>query len=55
MVEYALLMAGAGLRTMAATAGAWVADISWIRVGYVVLGLIVLRVAWRALTHPRAS
>lgn len=55
MVEYALLLVGAGLRTMATAAGNWFADIPWTRVGYVALGLIVLRLTWWALTRPRAS
>jgi cytochrome b len=55
MVEYALLTAGAGLRTMATTAGTWLAEIPWVQVGYAALGLIALRLLWRAFTRPRAS
>ena len=50
MVEYAVLLAGSSLATIgsfAASAELWLSRINWELVGYVVLGLVALRiVAW---------
>ena len=50
MVEYAVLLAGSSLATLGAfarTAELWLSSINWELVGYVVLGLVALRItAW---------
>jgi hypothetical protein len=52
MVEYAVLLAGTSLATLgsfASSAELWLSRINWELVGYVVLGLVVLRIAAWAL------
>jgi hypothetical protein len=48
MVEYALLLASTSLRGMAAEAGVWAAQVNWHALGYGLLALVVLRIAFRA-------
>jgi hypothetical protein len=53
MIEYALLIAGNGFGTIASTVNAYFYRIDWAVVSYVLLALVVLRIAYWALTKPR--
>lgn len=50
MIEYALLIAGASFGTITATVNAFLLRIDWGVVSYTLLALLVLRIAYWALT-----
>ncbi len=56
MVEYAILLAGTSLGTVGAvvsTANAFLAGLNWGVLSYLLLGLVVLRLAFWAFRSPR--
>ena len=53
MVEYALLTAGAGLRSLATAAAGWISTVDWSLVWYVALALVALRIAFWAFAPRR--
>jgi hypothetical protein len=48
MVEYALLLASTSFRGLAGEFGAWASNLNWHALGYGLLALVVLRIAFRA-------
>jgi hypothetical protein len=48
MVEYALLLASTSLRGLAGEVGVWAARVNWHALGYGLLALVALRIAFRA-------
>jgi hypothetical protein len=48
MVEYALLLASTSFRGLAGEFGAWASNLNWHALGYGVLALVALRIAFRA-------
>ena len=48
MVEYALLLASTSLGGLAAKVGVWASDVNWHALGYALLALVALRIAFRA-------
>ena len=53
MVEYAILVAGTALRSLAYDVSSFVADINWAYVGYAALLAVVLRMAFWAFGPGR--
>ena len=53
MVEYAILVAGTALRSLAYDITNFAADINWAYVGYAALLLVVLRIAFWAFRPGR--
>ncbi len=53
MVEYALLVAGSSLNTLAVTVGAFLSRINWEIVSYLLLALVALRIAFWAFRSER--
>jgi len=49
MVEYALLLASTSIRGFAGEIGAWAATVNWHALGYVLLALGALRIAFWAV------
>jgi hypothetical protein len=48
MVEYALLLASTSFRGIAGDIGAWAAGLNWHALGYGLLALVALRIAFWA-------
>ena len=48
MVEYALLLASTSFRGLAGEIGAWASTVNWHALGYALLALVALRIAFRA-------
>ena len=48
MVEYALLLASTSVRGLAGEVGAWASTVNWHALGYALLALVALRIAFRA-------
>jgi hypothetical protein len=48
MVEYALLLASTSIRGFAGEIGAWASTVNWRALGYVLLPLVALRIAFWA-------
>jgi len=48
MVEYALLLASTSIRGFAGEIGAWASTVNWRALGYVLLALVSLRIAFWA-------
>jgi cytochrome b len=48
MVEYALLLASTSFRGLAGEFGAWASSLNWHVLGYGVLALVALRIAFGA-------
>ena len=53
MVEYAILVAGTALRSLAYDISNFAADINWAYVGYAALLAVVLRIAFWAFQPHR--
>ncbi len=53
MVEYAILVAGTALRSLASDVSSFAADINWAYVGYAALLAVVLRIAFWAFQPHR--
>ena len=53
MIEYALLIAGSGLRSFATTAEHWASDVNWNVVAYLAAALLALRIAFWAFSPRR--
>jgi len=48
MVEYALLLASTSFGGLAAKVGVWASDVNWHALGYALLALVALRIAFWA-------
>ena len=48
MVEYALLLASTSFGGLAAKLGVWASDVNWHALGYALLALVALRIAFWA-------
>jgi hypothetical protein len=48
MVEYALLLASTSFGSLAAKFGVWASDVNWHALGYALLALVALRLAFWA-------
>jgi len=48
MVEYALLLASTSFGGLAAKFGVWASDVNWHALGYALLALVALRIAYWA-------
>lgn len=53
MVEYAILVAGTGLRSLAADVSSFADGLNWTFVGYIALLLLALRIAFWAFSPTR--
>jgi hypothetical protein len=52
MVEYAVLVAGTGLRAIAGDVQSFAQNLNWTIIGYAALALVALRIAFWAF-NPR--
>jgi hypothetical protein len=48
MVEYALLLASTSFGSLAGKLGVWASNVNWHAMGYALLALVALRIAFRA-------
>ena len=52
MVEYALLLAGSSLGTLAVTVNALIARVDWTLLSYLLLAVVAIRIAIWAFRSP---